>query len=126
MISDALLSADGAIITVSADKPLSLTERSFIEERLLFKKIPHLLLIVTKLDLINPRERAEIVQYIKDKLEQWNINIPVFIPQDGLDVPGMDCSSFTGISSIKAEIERWMSNPAHRDMKRAGVCAQLL
>ena len=126
LINDALLCGDGAIITIRAEQALSMSEQEFIEQRLLAAKIPCLMLIVTHLDNVKPKERASVMKFIKDKLSLWKVDIPVFIPQDGIEIPEMDCSNFTGIEAIRAEMNKWITDTEHWNRKRASVCTQLL
>ena len=99
IIGDALRGSDGAIIAVSADTPMSLSEQVFVKERLISMKTPFLMLVITKLDRIPENERDRIVDFIKTKLdmwksewktemvsangegaEDWDIDIPIYVP----------------------------------------------
>jgi len=126
LINDALLCGDGAIITISAEQALSRTEMEFIEERLLSAKIPHLLLIVTYLDRVQPKDRGIVITYIKNKLALKKMDIPIFIPQNNLEIDEVDCSSFQGIEKIKAEIEEWVRTSGQEDIRKDNACIQLL
>jgi GTP-binding protein EngB required for normal cell division len=126
LINDALLCGDGAVITISALQALSMSEREFIEQRLLAAKIPCLLLIVTHLDNVKPKERAKVIQFIKDRLSLWKLDVPVFIPHGGIEIPDMDCSGIMGIEAVKAEMSKWVSDAGHGTRKRESVCAGLL
>lgn len=108
VVGDALLGCDGAIITINATSALSLTEKLFIEERLLARKIPFMLMIVTKLDLVPVEERTGVIQYIKNKLKTWNIEIPVYIPYP-VDVKDASFDNIIGMDKIKFEIAKWVT-----------------
>ena len=103
VIGDALLGSDGAIITITATSALSLSEKLFIEQRLLSRKTPFVMLIVTKLDLIRKVERETVIQYIMDKLAQWNMDIPVFIPRV-VETTSNKYADIMGMDKIKAHI----------------------
>lgn len=109
-IGDMLLGCDGAIITISATAALSLTEKLFIEERLLARKIPFLLLAVTKLDLIRKEERAGVIRYIKAKLRDWGMDIPVFIPY-AVEIKGNEFDDIIGLDKIRQKITQWSASP---------------
>jgi len=126
LVNDALLCGDGAIITISALQALSISEKEFIEQRLLAAKIPNMILVVTHLDAVASQERVRIFNYIKGKLELWGFPIPVFISREGTQIPGMDCTSFTGANKIKAELERWLLDEDFYFRKRANVCTSML
>lgn len=110
IIGDALLGSDGAIITVSATAALSMSEKLFIEQRLISRNTPFLMLIVTKLDLVKKEERVAVVDYIIKKLNSWNMNIPVFIPYE-VETTEERFNDIMGIDKIKANILSWVNDP---------------
>lgn len=109
-IGDMLLGCDGAIITISATAALSLTEKLFIEERLLARKIPFLLLAVTKLDLVPKEERARVIRYIKTKLKDWGMDIPVCVP-NAVEMDSHEFDDIIGMDKIKQRIQQWITYP---------------
>ena len=123
LIGEALLGSDGAIITVSAAAPLGLTEKTFIEERLLTRKTPFLMLVITKLDTIRKRERASVVEYIKNKLASWNMDIPVFIPNE-VELDDDSYNSIMGYDKIKEQILSWINDAQRVKLTEAWISAQ--
>lgn len=109
-IGDMLLGCDGAIITISATAALSLTEKLFIEERILARKIPFLLLAVTKLDLVPKEERAGVIRYIKTKLKDWGMDIPVCVPYT-VEMDSHEFDDIIGMDKIKQRIQQWITYP---------------
>ncbi len=109
-IGDMLLGCDGAIITISATAALSLTEKLFIEERILARKIPFLLLAVTKLDLVPKEERAGVICYIKTKLKDWGMDIPVCIPYT-VEMDSHEFDDIIGMDKVKQRIQQWITYP---------------
>lgn len=120
VLSDALLGCDGVIVAVDANQALSLSEKLFIEERLLTRKIPFIMMILTKLDRVRESERAAVIQYVKDKLDSWKMDIPVFIPEQ-VSIPDNAFSDCMGMERIKAEIESWVACPQRVDMMEKWV-----
>lgn len=111
VIGDALLGSDGAIITISATAPLSESEQLFIEQRLIAKKIPFLMIIITKLDLIHPNERSNVLNYIKNRLSLSKAgNIPIFVPYT-MEMPDRIHDDIIGMDKVKEEIMSWMYHP---------------
>ena len=123
LIGEALLGSDGAIITVSAASPLSLTEKTFIEERLLTRKTPFLMLVITKLDTIRKKERASVVEYIKKKLKSWKMDIPVFIPKQ-VEFEDNTYDSIMGYDKIRAQILAWINDAQRVKLTEAWISAQ--
>lgn len=110
LLAEALVSDDGAIITISATAAMSMSEKLFIEQRLISPKTPYLMIVITKLDQIPVNERAGIVEYVKSKLTQWKWNIPVFVPYH-IEMPDDSYSDIIGPDKVKAEMERWVNDP---------------
>ncbi|MCH5185010.1 MAG: dynamin family protein [Oscillospiraceae bacterium] len=110
VVSDALLGCDGAIIAVNANAALGMTEKIFIEERLLARKIPFMLMIVTKLDLVPINERADVIRYIKNKLAAWKQDIPVYIPYQ-IEMNDSSFDDIIGTDKIKLKIGEWITYP---------------
>ncbi len=109
LIGDALTSSDSAIITISAETAMSLSEKLFIEERLISKKTPFLMLIITKLDRIDVRERSSIIRFVKEKLKSWMLeDIPVYVPYN-MEMPDDTYSSVMGMDKVINQINQWIS-----------------
>lgn len=126
LVNDALLCSDGVIITISALQALSESEKTFIFERLLLRKIPNLLLIITRLDQVKKEERARVIEYIQKKIKSWDVDIPIFIPQDKISVDGMDVSAMIGYEKITAEIEKWTNDTDFIKRRNDNACSHLL
>lgn len=115
MIGDALQMCDGAIITISATNALSISEKLFIEQRLITRKIPFLMLILTKLDQIREKEREKLLQVFQDKLKLWNLDVPVFIVDSSI-VPQSFDKKHTGLINIKNHIISWINDPNRKKL----------
>lgn len=110
VIGEALTACEAAVITVCAAQPLSLSEKLFIEQRLIANRTPFLVLAVTKLDLVPENERDLQVGYIIDKLKSWNINIPVLIPDD-IQMPSHKYDDIKGLDKLRHLIVSWLQRP---------------
>ena len=107
---DVLQRSDGAIITTSAIAAMSMSEKVFIDQRVLSRKIPFVALAITKLDLVPIDERKQVVEYVKNKLKLWNINIPVIIPAH-VEMLDDEYADIMGLDKLKALIISWVQNP---------------
>lgn len=110
VISDALLKADGAVIAVSATLPLSMSEKFFIEQRLIARKTPFMMIIVTKMDQIPLNRRNDMLDYFQTKLKQWGMDIPVFVPYQ-LEMPDERYKSVVGMDKVRNLLECWVRDP---------------
>lgn len=110
LIGKALLGADAAIITISAIQALSITEKLFIEQRLLTRETPFLMLILTMLDHVPVKERNMVIQHVLNTLKARNMNIPVYVPYD-VELPDDTYADLMGMDKVKECIEGWRINP---------------
>lgn len=110
VIGDALLAADGVIITISATAALSQSEKLFIEQRLIARKIPFLMLIITKLDQIPVKERCQVVEYVEKKLQAYGMDIPIFLPY-AMEMPDARYQAIMGMDKVKAQLLSWIRDP---------------
>jgi len=114
-VNQAIMTSDCVIITISAANALSLTEKIFLEERILSRQIPRVMLVMTKLDLISQEERENVLRYVKNKIKEWNIEVPIFITlkDASLHMEGIG----EGISAIKSQLEAWVDDAEHLKRK---------
>lgn len=131
VVSDALAAADAAVITVTATQALSLTEKTFIERRLLTHRTPFLLLAVTKLDEVPVGERAQVVDFIRKKLElwrqedpeKWRAEIPVVIPYD-VETGDDSLRAVMGLDNLRKILSSWVTDPRRVKLTRGWVASK--
>lgn len=124
VIGDALQGCDGAIIAISATAALSMSEKLFIEQRLISRKTPFLMIALTKLDQIPVAERSMLVKYVKDRLALWNMDIPVFLPYT-IDMPDDKYTSIMGMDKIKKQINAWICDPKRVKLTEEWICGRI-
>ena len=125
VIGEALLGCESAIITVSAAQPLSLSEKLFIEQRLIANRTPFLALAITRLDLVPEKERDIQIEYIINKLKSWNINIPVVIPDD-IQLPSNKYESIKGMDKLRGIIVSWLQRPERSRLIENWLSSQVM
>ena len=76
-IFEVLSQCDAAIVLISASIPLSLTERAFIEQEILGRHIPLVLVVVSKLDTIAVDQRSTVLAAIRERLNNISPDIPL-------------------------------------------------
>lgn len=117
IIERCVIGADAAIITISADKILSLTEQTFIRHKIMSRGIPFVAIALTKLDLINEEDRCKVISFLFKKLESLKIKVPVIIASDEeLEIPNLNCPVAIGFESLKAMIVAWMSHEKRQEL----------
>lgn len=125
VIGDTLLRADGAIITISALQALSMSEKLFIEQRLIARKVPYLMLILTKLDQVPLAQRNEVIGYVLGKLKQWNMDIPVFLPYE-MELPDGKYADMMGMDRIKDRLIEWRCDPGRARLTRRWLVGKIV
>ena len=125
VIGEVLLGCESAIITVSAAQPLSLSEKLFIEQRLIANRTPFLALAITRLDLVPEKERDIQVEYIINKLKSWNINIPILIPDD-IQLPSNKYESIKGMDKLRGLIVSWLQRPERSRLIENWLSSQIM
>lgn len=110
VIGQALICADAAVIAISAASPLSLTEISFIKQKILSTKVPFIALAITKLDEIKLEERDNVIRFVKTKLHALKIDMPVVVADDNIKMPTDEFSPIVGLDKLKALFKIWLLN----------------
>ncbi len=125
VIGDALKNSDCAIITISALSAMSMSEKVFIEERLITKKTPFLMLIITKLDQVDINQRSGVIEFVRQKLKMWEMdNISVFVPYN-IPMPDSTYSDIIGMDKIVNQINTWMNDSDRKNLTDRWYALQL-
>ncbi len=124
IVGEVLGRANGAIITLKATAALSNSERIFIRNRIVSRKIPFTLIVVNKLDLVNKEERNKVIKHIENLLALNKINIPIFIPYD-IEMPDDTYKDIIGVDKVMNEVAKWTFHPQRRHLIRAWVNARI-
>lgn len=122
-VDQAIMTSDCAILTISAVNGLSMTEKMFLEERILTRQVPRILLAVTKLDLVQKDERVTVLNYIRNKLKEWNVEVPVYITRE--DINELPEGIGAGVGAMKSQLEAWAKDDGHLMRKNRTAYAAL-
>lgn len=120
--TETIASCDATIVTVSATMPLSLTEKSFVEDNIFLKQIPRVAVVVTRLDQIPEKEREKVYEHIKIEVNKWQKNIPVWV--SGLNIKRWSKEIVFGKDEILAEIAKWSQNSDNDKLRMQQIYAQ--
>jgi GTPase Era involved in 16S rRNA processing len=120
--TETIASCDATIVTVSATMPLSLTEKSFVEDNIFLKKIPRVAVVVTRLDQVHEKEREKVYEHIKIEVDKWQKNIPVWV--SGLNIKRWSKEIVFGKDEILAEIAKWSQHSDNDKIRMRQIYAQ--
>ncbi len=118
----ALGNCDCAILPIAAVTPLSQSEKMFLEERLLMKKIPRIMVILTKLDLVEEKYRMSVIQSVQNKLHSINPDIPLYLSSKGM---APDWEDRSGTKAIQQQLCIWLEESSHVLLKKQRALREL-
>jgi len=71
--------SDVAVMAISALSPLSQLERQFLEEEILTKRVPHVVVALTKVDQLPPDETEDFIDWFRIRIAELSPDIAVTI-----------------------------------------------
>lgn len=118
VIERAMVNADAAIIAIDASKALSQTEQLFIQQKIMSRGVPFVALAVTKLDLVRPNDRLQVISFIHNRLKTLKISMPIVVADDTIEIPELYSlkanNILVGINKLKGLVLTWMGNKDRR------------
>lgn len=112
----ALVGCDCAILVVSAVSPVSDYERLLLEEHLVGRRVPRIMMVLTMLDLVDEGQRRRVVDYVAERAAAIGDGCPLFLAQEGL-LDSWDGPA--GVAAIARQLIGWLDESGHRDLKVA-------
>ena len=122
---DAIAHCDATLVVVSATMPLSLTERSFVDQHVLSRKMPRVAVVLTRLDQVDEPDRAELVRFVSQKLKSWAPQVELWCIH-GPDVLPRDATLVAaGRAEVTQRLTAWAADPDHVWLRELQVLSQL-
>ena len=115
MAEKALSVCDCAILPMTAIAAFSESEKLFLEERILMKKVPRIMVVLTKLDLVDEKQRLSVVESVQRKLEAVNAEIPLYLSEKNMVE---DWEERSGTEAIQKQILAWLHESSHVQLKK--------
>lgn len=125
VIENCLLGADAALIAISATKPFSLTEQTFIRHKILSKGTPFFAIALTQLDMILESEREGVITHIYKKLKGMKVSMPVVVVDDSLKGTCGKYESVVGIQALRDLVLSWLTHAERRALTDKWMLANL-
>ncbi len=117
--------SDATLVAVSATMPLSLTERSFIEQEVLGSAIPRIAVVITRLDQIAAQEREKVIGHINTKVADWAQGAEVWSTFGSPVLSKETKGTVAGIPAIRKRLSEWSSDPNHHYRRLLQLSTQL-
>lgn len=116
--------AEGAIVVVSANVPVSMLERDFIQTYLENRAVPHIAVAISFLDNIDQENMAHQIRFIENRVKRIAPDIEIWLtdaccPGDGI----------CGATAIRDRLSAWVQDPARqelRDQRDLQLCSDLI
>jgi GTPase SAR1 family protein len=123
LVSDILNQCDATVLLVSATSPFSMTEAAFLEQEVIGNHVPRIMVVISKLDLINIHERGKLVESISQRIFKIASNIPVLTTYsiDENSQLETDC-----LTAIIGQIESLVNQGERRIWRSRQVSQQLI
>lgn len=121
IVFDLLNQCDAAVLLVSATSPFSMTEAAFLEQEVIGRHVPRIIVVVSKLDLISPEEREKVMQSICYRIANVASNIPVLSTYP----IGESRQEIDALATILAQIESLVAQGDRRIWRSRQVSEQL-
>ena len=71
--------SDVVVVTISAPSPLSLLERDFLADELLTKRVPHIIVVLTKADQLPESEIADFYDWFRSSVTGISPSLQVML-----------------------------------------------
>lgn len=123
MIIDTISSSDGVFIAINCTMALSLTEKNFIEQHIVSKKIPKIAVVLTKLDLINDIEKEQIISYVRNKIKAISDKTLLLTLNDNISSQELDIK---GVKETRNLINNWVKDEERQQEKLYKIKYQTL
>lgn len=120
IVLDLLSQCDAAVLVVSATLPFSLTEAAFLEQEVIGRHVPRVLVVVSKLDTIPMHERESILATVRARVAKVSTAIPV-LPSYPVD---SDITEEDVLSILRTEIAARVASD-RRNLRYRQVAGQL-
>lgn len=117
-VIDAICVSDAAVVVLDARMAVSLTERAFVEQHVLGRRVPHILAVLAHLDEVQPEHREKVLRHVRDRVAALHPRI-VFASAHGESVSPAEAGiEIAGPEAIREALSLWASEPEHRERLR--------
>lgn len=107
---------DCVVLTISALQAFNMAEDTFLRERILTRKTPRVMVVLTRLDQVpSEQDRMMVFDYVRGKLSGYDAEIALYVSHSEL-LPGWE--SCSGVSAIGEKLLSWNGEAAHAELKK--------
>jgi len=125
LVTDTIASADATLVAIAATMPLSLTERSFIEQNVLSKEIPRVAVVITRLDEVNENQRGSVITHICDAVRRFAPKNQIWCKHDDIPDETRRQLDVVGRKAMLERLGKWALDSKHVEAVARQVSSQL-
>lgn len=121
LVLDLLSQCDAAVLLISATSPFSMTESVFLEEEVIGRHIPRIIVVVSKLDTLPEEERPRVFAFVRQHVAKISAAIPV-LPSYPVDKNTTETEALKAVQTqiekmgAKSERRAWLSQQVARQL----------
>jgi hypothetical protein len=125
LAAEAVAGCDAALVAVSAAMAMSLTERAFVEEHVVARRVPRVAVVLTRLDQVPAADRLRVATYCRERLDTWAPQAALWCAHGPPVLPAGAPVEAAGPEAILARLESWAASPEHTRLREVQLACQL-
>ncbi|MEL7409160.1 MAG: dynamin family protein, partial [Cyanobacteria bacterium J06558_2] len=122
LVLDVLNQCDAAVLVISATSPFSITESAFLEQEVIGRHVPRLMVAVSKLDVIPSEEKKQVMENIVRRIAQVSKNISI-LPTYPIAESKSEAEILTDLTT---QIESLVAQGDRKIWRSRQICEQLI
>ncbi|MDO5552465.1 MAG: dynamin family protein [Planctomycetia bacterium] len=128
LATEAVRSSDAVLLVVGATTPLSISERTYLEEHVYSTRVPRVAIVITMIDRVPVKERPALAENIRTRIQSWYPQAEIWLAEghddSNIETPN-EYSIPVGVDSMRSGIDRWASDPEHSLARTDQIKTQL-
>lgn len=122
LISQVLDQCDAAVLLTSATMPFSTTEAAFLEQEIIGRHVPRILVVVSKLDTLSQDDRMKSLKAVRERVSQISTEVPVLPLHSVLT----DTTDDEVLESVRTQIEEIVAREGRRIWRSQRIAGQIV
>jgi GTPase Era involved in 16S rRNA processing len=122
LISQVLDQCDAAVLLTSATMPFSATEAAFLEQEVIGRHVPRVLVVVSKLDTLSQDDRLRSLKAVRERVAQISTEVSVLPLHSVLT----DVTDDDALESVHIQIEEMVAREGRRVWRSQRIAGQIV
>lgn len=122
LISQVLDQCDAAVLLTSATMPFSTTEAAFLEQEVIGRHVPRVLVVVSKLDTLSQDDRLRSLKAVRERVAQISEDVIVLPLHPVL----ADATDDDALESVRTQIEAMVARERRRVWRSQRIAGQIV